>query len=309
MARSQTKNARGPFDPATRFAYVLAGCGAVSRCAGSRFHRAAQRRPAVLRDHAVGNDGRALARARRSGAARARHRERPMALTVLNVAYPLSPAGPDAVGGAEQVLTLLDAALVEGGHCSIVLACEGSQTRGELVSVPRRKGPLDANVVCRAREQHARAIGELLGCRNIDLVHLHGVDFHTYLPAPGIPVLATLHLPPDWYPREALDPARPDTWLQCVSARQHASCGHNPKLVAPIENGVPVGPFRPSAKRNFALVLSRICPEKGVHVAIDAAKRAGIGLLIAGEVYAYADHERYFRCELAPRLDRWRRFI
>ena len=232
-----------------------------------------------------------------------------MALTVLNVAYPLSPAGPDAVGGAEQVLTLLDAALVEGGHCSIVLACEGSQTRGELVSVPRRKGPLDANVVCRAREQHARAIGELLGCRNIDLVHLHGVDFHTYLPAPGIPVLATLHLPPDWYPREALDPARPDTWLQCVSARQHASCGHNPKLVAPIENGVPVGPFRPSAKRNFALVLSRICPEKGVHVAIDAAKRAGIGLLIAGEVYAYADHERYFRCELAPRLDRWRRFI
>ena len=232
-----------------------------------------------------------------------------MTLTVLNVAYPLAPAGLDAVGGAEQVLNLLDGALVEAGHRSIVLACESSQTRGELVSVPRCNGPLDADVIRGAQERHAHALSEILRRIDVDLVHLHGIDFHAYLPPPGVPVLATLHLPIESYSREALHPVRPDTWVQCVSARQHASCGHNPKLVAPIENGVPVGPFRPSAKRNFALVLSRICPEKGVHVAIDAAKRAGIGLLIAGEVYAYADHERYFRCELAPRLDRWRRFI
>ena len=36
-----------------------------------------------------------------------------MSMTVLNVAYPLAPVGPDAVGGAEQVLSALDAALVE----------------------------------------------------------------------------------------------------------------------------------------------------------------------------------------------------
>jgi glycosyltransferase involved in cell wall biosynthesis len=232
-----------------------------------------------------------------------------MTLTVLNVAYPMAPAGPDAVGGAEQVLSLLDRALVEAGHRSIVLACEGSRTSGKLVGVPRRKGPLGAEVVRGAREHHARAIREILRSIEIDLVHLHGIDFHTYLPPPGVPVLATLHLPLEWYPREALHPARPDTWLQCVSARQWASCGRNPKLLAAIENGVPVGPFRPRRKRDFALVLSRICPEKGIHIAIDAAKRAGIALLIAGEVYGYADHERYFRCEVEPRLDRLRRFI
>jgi glycosyltransferase involved in cell wall biosynthesis len=231
-----------------------------------------------------------------------------MTLTVLNVAYPLAPVGPDPVGGAEQVLSLLDRALVQAGHRSIVLACEGSQTRGALVSVPYRKEALDADTIYRAQERHARAIREILRRENVDLVHLHGVDFHSYLPPPGVPVLATLHLPIDWYPREALDPSRPDTWLQCVSARQHAR-GRNPRFVAPIENGVPVGPFRPCAKRNFALVLSRICAEKGIHVALDAAKRAGIALLIAGEVYAYADHERYFHCEIAPRLDRSRRFI
>jgi glycosyltransferase involved in cell wall biosynthesis len=43
--------------------------------------------------------------------------------------------------------------------------------------------------------------------------------------------------------------------------------------------------------------------------ALDAAKRAGVSLLLAGKVYAYADHERYFKMEILPRLDQRRRFI
>ena len=52
-------------------------------------------------------------------------RGRAAVLTVLNVAYPLAPVGPDAVGGAEQVLSAIDQALTEAGHRSIVVACEG----------------------------------------------------------------------------------------------------------------------------------------------------------------------------------------
>ena len=37
-------------------------------------------------------------------------------LTVLSVAYPLAPVGPDAVGGAEQVLSAVDRALAAAGH-------------------------------------------------------------------------------------------------------------------------------------------------------------------------------------------------
>ena len=39
-----------------------------------------------------------------------------MSLTILSVAYPLAPVGPDAVGGAEQVLSQLDHALTAAGH-------------------------------------------------------------------------------------------------------------------------------------------------------------------------------------------------
>ena len=52
-----------------------------------------------------------------------------------------------------------------------------------------------------------------------DVIHLHGLDFHSYLPPAGPPALVTLHLPPQWYPAGAFHPERPDTWLVCVSSK------------------------------------------------------------------------------------------
>ena len=45
----------------------------------------------------------------------------------------LFPVGPDAVGGAEQVLSALDRALVAAGHRSLVVAWRGSEVAGELL--------------------------------------------------------------------------------------------------------------------------------------------------------------------------------
>jgi len=231
-------------------------------------------------------------------------------LTILNVAYPFAPVGPDATGGAEQVLTHIDQALTAAGHRSLVIACEGSSTAGTLLPVPRTPGLLDDPAMAAARARHRQAIATAFERWPIDVVHLHGVDFHTYLPAPGVPVLATLHLPVEFYAPEALHSRRADTWLHCVSQSQHASCQPNPHLLATIENGVPERFLNSRhAKCGFALMLARMCPEKGVHLAIEAAKRAGISLLIAGEVYPYEAHQHYFRAEIEPRLDQRRRFI
>jgi glycosyltransferase involved in cell wall biosynthesis len=123
-------------------------------------------------------------------------------------------------------------------------------------------------------------------------------------------VLATLHLPPDWYPPGALRPQRPDTWLHAVSHSQHAACPPSPTLLPPIENGVPVGALQAvHAKRRFALILGRICPEKGVHLAIEAARVAGVPLLIAGQVYPYEAHRRYFEETIRPALGPDCRFL
>ena len=233
-----------------------------------------------------------------------------MSLAVLSVAYPLARVSEDSTGGSEQVLARLDRALAAAGHRSIVVAPEGSRVAGTLEAIPAIAGVLDEDAKASAQADNRAAIARVLARERVDLVHLHGIDFHQYLPAPGPPVLATLHLPPDWYPPEALRPARPRTSLNCVSAAQHAACPPSPDLVGPIENGVPVARLAAAhAKRSFALFLGRICPEKGVHLALRAAHRAGVSLVVAGELYPYAAHRDYFETEVRPLLDARRRFV
>jgi glycosyltransferase involved in cell wall biosynthesis len=233
-------------------------------------------------------------------------------LTVLHVAYSLARVGCDAVGGAEQILSLLDAALAQSGHTSLVVACEGSTTAGELIAVPRPRGILDQAARRAAQARHRAAVERALFDRSIDLIHFHGIDFDQYLPASGVPVLATLHLPPDWYAPRVFGLDRPDTWLNPVSRSQRLRCPPCDRLLPEIVNGVPVDELRPGSgegQQDFAVALGRICPEKGFHLALDAAARAGIPLFLAGEVFRFEAHEEYFQREIRPRLDAHRRFL
>lgn len=231
-------------------------------------------------------------------------------LTVLSVAYPLAPVGPDAVGGAEQVLTHLDLALTRAGHRSIVVACEGSTTAGTLVPTPAADGSLDDAVRWSIQQQHRERIVHALQQWPIDLIHMHGIDFDQYLPPPGVPALVTLHLPPRWYASEVFRLSRPHTYMHCVSASQRRAAPADAPLLPEIENGVPTRALSARhAKRRFVMTFGRICPEKGFHIALDAAARAGMPILLAGGLFRYETHEQYFHQEIVPRLDRTRRFI
>ncbi|CAH2599332.1 Glycosyltransferase family 4 protein [Rhodovastum atsumiense] len=228
-------------------------------------------------------------------------------MTIVSVAYPLAPVGPDAVGGVEQVLHTLDRALVAAGHRSIVIARADSRIAGELVPIPVM--PVDED--CRGAV-HATVREALAGVMaQADVVHMHGIDFAATLPPPGPPVLATLHLPPSWYPPAALAPTRPDTWLNCVSLSQQETCPPGAPLLAPVPNGVDVATLGATrhARRGFALMLGRICPEKGQHLALAAAHVAGVPLLVAGTAFPYPSHLDYLNQRVRPLLDRCRRWI
>jgi glycosyltransferase involved in cell wall biosynthesis len=80
------------------------------------------------------------------------------------------------------------------------------------------------------------------------------------------------------------------------------------RLVEPILNGIRLSNFTPSsAKSDYLLALGRICPEKGYHLALDVAHALDLPLLLAGKVYPYPEHVRYFEQEIRPRLDEKRR--
>lgn len=225
-----------------------------------------------------------------------------MSLTVLSVAFPFAPVGPRCVGGAEQVLTELDRALVASGHTSIVIACEGSQPAGRLLPVPCPAAqPLDAAAIAACRTRVQQAIDYALAAYPVDLVHMHGLDFHAYSLPASVPVLVTLHLPIEWYPNAAWT-RFPRYRFCCVSASQRRTCP--PALPAcVIENGVPLPPIpADSPRRNYALVLGRICPEKNQHEALEAGTRAGLPVWLAGQVFPWREHQEYFRRKIEPLL-------
>jgi glycosyltransferase involved in cell wall biosynthesis len=231
-------------------------------------------------------------------------------ISVLSVAYPFAPVSRDAVGGAEQVLSMLDHALIEERHRSLVIAQAGSQIEGTLLSAPIKCDCIDETARSRAHHEWRRLIDYAVSHYAIDVIHFHGIDCAHYMPADAsIPILVTLHLPLNWYEPELFKPARP-VFFNLVSHSQTKRICSAWRAHAVIENGVRVDLLDAAvAKAGYALVMGRICAEKGFHHALEAAIRIDRELLIAGLVFPYEAHRRYFSEQIAPRLDHKRRLL
>jgi glycosyltransferase involved in cell wall biosynthesis len=229
-----------------------------------------------------------------------------MPVTILSVAYPLAPVSPDVAGGAEQILSALDQAIERAGYRSVVVAQAGSKVKGVLIPTPVPAAPITEKVHASVSGDHQRNIDRACSRFAIDLAHFHGLDFHRYTIPAGIVSLATLHLPPAWYPASIWENSR--TQLQCVSEAQRRSCPPQHRDLPVIPNGAPLSRLR-RRPRQFALALGRVCPEKNFHVALDAGSRAEVPVVLGGELFAYPEHQRYYSTQLVPRLHWPHRFL
>lgn len=226
-----------------------------------------------------------------------------MPFTLLSVAYPFAPVGPRCVGGAEQILTQLDRAIVESGHQSLVIASEGSLAAGELFTIPRFHSATDLPSTSMWRSRYGQPIlDRLANTRTIDLIHVHDIAFHEYRWPANIPVLVTLHLPPSWYPVQAWKIRQPNVLLQCVSESQRRSGPAALGRIPVIANGVDLC-TQAGQKENFALTLGRLCPEKNQRTALEAGFRARTRVVLGGEILPWPDHQRYFRERIKPLLE------
>ncbi len=201
-------------------------------------------------------------------------------MTVLSVAYPLFPVGPDSSGGAEQILFLLEREIVRSGRRSLVVAAPGSTVSGQLIP----------------------AIDQALREHSIDLIHFHGLDFDSYVPDTDVRMVATLHLPLAWYPPPAL--TRKNVQPVCVSQSQAAQTGFSVVL-----NGIDIGRFGRAPKNDYLLWMGRICPEKGTHIALEVARDLDLPLFVAGPVHNFETHQKYFREEVEPLFDKRRQYL
>jgi glycosyltransferase involved in cell wall biosynthesis len=212
--------------------------------------------------------------------------------------------GPYGVGGAEQILSELDAALVAEGQRSLVAACAGSLVAGELFPAPMPERALINESDRRwYRWRFQEAIDRAFSKYKVDLIHMHGMDFDEHVLPPGIPTLVTLHAPFARYRPEAWARHSGITHFQCVSETQRLSRPSALSEVSVIGNGVPLPDNDIHRKREeFAVTIGRICPEKNVHEALEAGTLAATRVLVGGHLFRFQEHGEYFHNRIEPLL-------
>ena len=214
---------------------------------------------------------------------------------------PLAESVPPAMyGGTERVVSWLTEELVRRGHAVTLFASGDSRTKARLVACSRRS--LRLSGVRDHWPLELEMIGQVLRrASEFDVIHFH-VGFLAFPFASLVepPVLHTLHgrLDLDWFP--SLLGRHPNLNLVSISDAQRAPVP-DASFVSTVYHGFPRDLFRfDPAGGDYALFLGRVSPEKGPLLAIDAARRAGVRLVIAAKVDP-CDQE-FFDRDVKPRL-------
>src|SRR3984957_14381080 len=204
---------------------------------------------------------------------------------------------PRHYGPWELFASLLTEGLVSRGHDVTLFATGDSETSAVLSSVIPRSWSEDPDIDPKVAEcLHISAAFERAS--EFDVIH-NSFDFLplTYSRLISTPVVTTIHgfSSPEIVPVYAK--YNRDTFYVAISdADRHPSLDY----VATIHHGIDIGAFAftPSPD-SYVAFFGRIHPDKGVVAAVEAARRAGVPLRIAGIV----QDEAYFEKEVVPRLD------
>src|SRR5882672_2940292 len=230
---------------------------------------------------------------------------------ILYVAYPLLQVFDESAGGAEQILWTLEREMARGGTHTTVAASAGSRVSAELFSTG--EPCMQPDDYERRRIEHEERVVEFVRQlahegKAFDLIHDMSGSFWKRAAEIDVPVLATLHLPRSFYPAGSFFDVPANVSFNCVSDSQARSFADLDALAGVVPNGIALDCFgaRDDAVtdngREGLLWLGRICEEKAPHLALDIAAHAGRPITLAGQVYPFSYHQRYFEREVLPQL-------
>ncbi len=225
-------------------------------------------------------------------------------MRILQIAPLWETVPPPAYGGTEAVVHVLVEELVRRGHDVTLCASGDSQTSAQLLSVYPRSLRTADDLAAKQPYSWHHAVLSLRDAREFDIIHNHaGEEVMTLAHLlPDIPMLTTMHclITPD---TRIIWDHYPGHYNTISWSQRH--------LMPPISGGSFAGavynaidvlsyPFQ-AQKDDYLLFLARISSDKAPHLAVQAARRAGRRLIIAGKVDP-VDFP-YFTAAIAPLID------
>lgn len=219
-------------------------------------------------------------------------------------------------GGLEAHTWGLAHALKRRGHKVTVFAGPGSDPALGVHEIPvhwpRTSDAARADVSMPADawlEEHHAYLTLMLGLfrsREFDIVHnnsLHHLPIAMASAVPA-PVVTTLHTPPTAWLESAIQSGPCPVTFVAVSEHT-ARAWHTSASAEVIRNGVDLDRWPPGAGGGGAIWFGRLVPEKGAHLAIQAAQAAGLALDLVGPL---ADRS-YFENHIRPLLGAQIRYL
>lgn len=196
------------------------------------------------------------------------------------------------------------AALAEGlvaKHLEVVVYANGeSAVNAELRwRYPRSEWPLEHESagITKEMDQVSWAIED--AARDCDIIHVNSAMAVTYSRFCMAATVCTLH--------HSFDPAFAELYARYPDvsyvAISHNQASRYARLnIETIHHGIDLSQYRfQSRKEDYLCFLGRIAPLKGVHQAIQVAKRTGIPLKMAGEIQPI--FRDYFETQIKPHID------
>jgi glycosyltransferase involved in cell wall biosynthesis len=234
-------------------------------------------------------------------------------LRIAIVAAARFPIAEPFAGGLEAHVWGLATGLRERGHAVTVFAGPGSDPRLGVETLalarPRISSAARADVSMGPDEwldEHHAYLDLMLrlsrhGHADYDVVHNHSLH---HLPiamadALDVPLVTTLHTPPTPWLESAIQvQGGAGVTFAAVSRHTARAWSHLVPDARVVRNGVDTTRWAPGPGGGPLLWHGRIAPEKGTHLAIEAALLGGEQLLVAGPIADPA----YYDAEIRPRL-------
>jgi glycosyltransferase involved in cell wall biosynthesis len=221
-------------------------------------------------------------------------------MRIAEVSPPWLAVPPSGYGGIEWVVALLADGLVERGHDVTLFATGDSRTKATLEYVfETAPGPKFINSIW---HDTLHSLDVYRDVSRFEVIHEHTV-WSGLLAATliDVPVVHTLHGPFNSEMRQLYERLADRIWFVAISENQRS---HMPELRygGVVYNGIDTSlyPLR-TEKDDFVLFLGRVTPDKGPARAVEAARTAGVPLVMALKI-ASPDEEDYWKKEVEPRL-------